>query len=121
VTAPGSAELVVARLPWMLTAAASLAPDLARVSAASPAEAEANRGEGFPGKLAAGEFGEPGSGPPGQQPVIVAHRGEGTDHPLAVARDPVTEHVAGEDDVTQGGVPAGLSAGMVVEACAAVD
>ena len=105
----------------MLTAAASPAPDLARVSAASPTEAETNRGEGLGGKPAAGELSQPGKGPSGQQPGIVAHRGEGTDHPLTVARDSVTEQVAGEDHVPEGRVPAGLPPGMIVEACAAVD
>lgn len=84
----------------MLTAAASAAPDLARVSAASPPKQKPTAARGSLAKPAAGELGQPGSGPPGQQPGIVAHRGEGTDHPLTVARDPVTEHVTGEDDVT---------------------
>ena len=105
----------------MLTAAASPAPDLARVSAASPPKQKPTAAKGSVASPPAGELGQRGPGPPGQQPGIVAHRGEGIDHPGAVPRDSVTEHVAGEDHVPEGRVPAGLPAGMVVEACAAVD
>ena len=105
----------------MLTAAASPAPDLARISAASPPKQKPTAAKGSVASPQPGELGQRGPGPPGQQPGIVAHRGKRTDHPRTVARDSVAKHVAGEDHVPEGRVPAGLPARMIVEACAAVD
>ncbi len=47
----------------------------------------------------------------GGQPGVGAGSGQGADHPLTVARDPVAEHVTGEDDVPERRVPAGPARG----------
>jgi len=51
---------------------------------------------------------------------VVPQSCEAFDDPVAVARDAVPEHVAGEDDVTEGRVAACLLASMLIEACASV-
>jgi hypothetical protein len=103
----------------MLTTAARLAPRQRQRRQA--AETEPDRGQAPVHLGTRAERGQPGSRAPGQPIGSIAKTHERGHDTLPIARNAASVHIAGQDDVPELGVPAGLASGMVVQSGATVD
>ena len=117
------AGVLVARLPWMLTAAASGAPDRASCRAARPPKQKPTAATCplVPGAAVAASAASPARARRTRNAGSSRRAIRQPDDAVPVPGDAVAEHVAGQDDVAERGIAAGLLPGMLVKAGAAVD
>ena len=106
----------------MLTAAAMGCPGPGELQGGQAAEAEPDR-RYLPAGARAGRAApsSPAWARRTRNGRVVPQRHQAADDAVPVPGDAVAEHVAGQDDVAERGVAAGLLPGMLVEAGAAVD
>ena len=100
---------------------ARFAPARASASAAIPPKQKPTAAVGSGRLRAAGQGGQAGLAAADEQVRVVAQGEQARHHPLAVPRDPVAEHVAGQHGVAEGGITARLFPRVRVEAGPAVD